>query len=271
VNGVTLNYLRTDVRNPPVVFVHGSLNDYRSWNQQVPFFARRFTTITYSRRNHYPNPWSDYPTDYNLETEETDLVSLIEALHLDEPVHLVGASYGAFASLILANKAPHVVRSLVLEEPPILSVLPSEGRGMGAIIRESEYRFERLVLAPLRIGDLESAAKGFIDSLEGNGAYDSLPRATKAMMLQNDRTLEKELPTKERDPFSVEQMRETSVPTLLVRGADSARMYQEITRILSESLPHVQTAIIPHSSHAVHQQNPEIFNQTVSKFLLSNT
>jgi non-heme chloroperoxidase len=273
-NGVTLTCLKTGGGNPAAIFVHGSLNDYRSWTKQVPFFSERFVTVSYSRRNHYPNPWRDYPSDYSLNTERDDLISLIENLKLQKPVHLVGASYGAFAALLVASGTPELVRSLVLEEPPILSLLYSAAEASRAPtdwVDENEKRFAKIVLEPLRRGDYENAAKGFIDSLEGDGAYYSLSDATKEMMLQNDRTLEKELPTRGRDPFSIDDAKKIRVPTLLVRGDSSARMYQEITKLLSDSLPHAQTVVVPNSSHAVHQQNPEIFNEAVLNFLSSNT
>ncbi len=50
-NGTRLTYV-DEGRGAPVVLVHGSLGDYRTWAPQVPFFAQHYRVIAYSRRYH---------------------------------------------------------------------------------------------------------------------------------------------------------------------------------------------------------------------------
>jgi pimeloyl-ACP methyl ester carboxylesterase len=38
----------------PVLFVHGSVSDHRTWQPQVGAFAARFRAVAYSRRYHWP-------------------------------------------------------------------------------------------------------------------------------------------------------------------------------------------------------------------------
>ncbi|MGA1876326.1 MAG: alpha/beta fold hydrolase [bacterium] len=42
-------------RGEPLVPVHGSASDYRTWHNQQEEFAGRHRVITYSRRYHWPN------------------------------------------------------------------------------------------------------------------------------------------------------------------------------------------------------------------------
>jgi pimeloyl-ACP methyl ester carboxylesterase len=51
VNGTALEYTEVGA-GEPVVFVHGSASDYRTWHLQQEAFAERFRVITYSRRYH---------------------------------------------------------------------------------------------------------------------------------------------------------------------------------------------------------------------------
>jgi len=52
-----------------------------------------------------------------------DLVELIiKRLNLG-PAHIIGHSYGAFIALYLAFEHPDLVKTLVLGEPPVLSLL----------------------------------------------------------------------------------------------------------------------------------------------------
>src|SRR5579863_10552062 len=121
VNGVEL-YFEERGNGEPVVFVHGSLGDYRDWRNQVGFFSSQgYRAVTYSRRNHFPNPWSEYPSDYSLLCERNDLFAILS--RLKNPVYLVGHSYGAYAVALVARDHPKTVRKIVLAEPPIFTML----------------------------------------------------------------------------------------------------------------------------------------------------
>lgn len=268
VRGVELSYVEKGT-GTPLVLVHGSLNDYRAWELQLEPLSERFRVVAYSRRNHFPNPWSEYPPGYSVGDERDDLVGLIEALGLEIPVHIVGSSYGAYIAALVERDRPEVVRSAVLGEPPILSLLAEDPKSLKSY-RTSEGKFAEMVLARLQEGDDLAAARGFIDFVMGAGAFDRLPAGTRQMMLQNSKTLAAELPTPERDPFTTEDARNISTPTLLVRGQRSPPMFQGVTAILAKSMPNATVSTIRDSSHAPYSTSPAIYNKTVLRFLLDN-
>ncbi|MGI8916120.1 MAG: alpha/beta fold hydrolase [Chloroflexota bacterium] len=110
VNGVLLHYLDQG-HGVPVVFVHGSVNDYRSWSPQIAPFADQYRVITYGRRYHYPNRAPGPGAAYAAATQVDDLATLVRELGLGA-VHLVGSSYGALVALVLAAQQPVLVRTL---------------------------------------------------------------------------------------------------------------------------------------------------------------
>ncbi|HMH32802.1 MAG TPA: alpha/beta hydrolase [Puia sp.] len=107
----------------PVVFVHGGMEDYRTWVPQLDSFSRKYRVIDYSRRFNYPNQNKKEVPNFSAETEAEDLAKMIIQLKL-QPVHLVGHSYGAQIALTLAIKYPQLLYSLTLSEPPVISWLP---------------------------------------------------------------------------------------------------------------------------------------------------
>ncbi len=117
---VSLDYAEQG-RGEPVVFVHGSASDARTWHAQRDEFATRYRVVTYSRRYHWPNEPITQGCDYSMAEQLDDLQALVRSLGL-VPVHLVGHSYGAFLALLLAMRASGLVRTLVLAEPPIITL-----------------------------------------------------------------------------------------------------------------------------------------------------
>ena len=121
VDDVSLHYIERG-EGTPIVLVHGTLGDYRTWDGQLEAFAKRHRLISYSRRYHYPNEWPTEATDFSVTIHARDLAAFIGALKLP-PVHLVGHSYGAFIAFLVARDHPQVVRSLTLGEPPVMPLL----------------------------------------------------------------------------------------------------------------------------------------------------
>ncbi len=112
IRGATLQYVEQG-HGEPLVLIHGSVSDRRTWGQVQPELARHFRTIAYSRRYHWPNASIPAGADYAM-LEHVDDLDAAGA----RPAHLVGHPYGAYVALLLAIRRPESVRSLVLAEPP---------------------------------------------------------------------------------------------------------------------------------------------------------
>lgn len=112
---------RVNGKGNPMVLVHANISDLRSWEPLEPLVAEHFRVINYSRRFAHPNRPVEDGVDDVLAAHVEDLVALIEALGLGK-VHLVGNSSGAFVCLLAAQRRPDLVRTLTLEEPPVVSM-----------------------------------------------------------------------------------------------------------------------------------------------------
>ena len=56
VNGYPMAYQERG-RETPLILVHGSLNDYRYWNDQIGVFAEYHRVIAVSLRHYFPERW----------------------------------------------------------------------------------------------------------------------------------------------------------------------------------------------------------------------
>lgn len=252
-----------------LVLVHGSLGDYRDWGNQFNFFSNSgFKVVAYSRRNHYPNSWRDYPRNYSLLTERDDLFALLK--EFGEPANLIGHSYGGYVAALVSRDCPDYVRKLVIVEPPIFTML---GEDKGGENLELGFKFLKETIEParqyLRTNDFESAARVFLAGITGiNGVCDRLKPPFRQIMLDNAKTALPEIEiTPERDPFDRIDARHINSQTLLVKGEGSPKVLQSITVELSKCIPNCKLVTIPKSSHGVIWDNPKLFNETVVQFL----
>jgi pimeloyl-ACP methyl ester carboxylesterase len=78
---------------------------------------------------------------FTIQTLADDLTKFITALNAG-PVHLVSWSYGSLVAMSAAVKNPSLVRSLILYEPAVISVLPAES-AQGKLAREDRSKMLR--------------------------------------------------------------------------------------------------------------------------------
>jgi len=123
IDGTAIEY-RESGSGEPLALVHGSASDFRTWQFQQEAFSERFRVISYSRRYHWPNDPIPEGTAYSMNEQLADLRSLLRLLDA-VPAHLIGYSYGAFLCLLLAMQESSLVRTLVLAEPPVITLLAS--------------------------------------------------------------------------------------------------------------------------------------------------
>ena len=267
VNGTELHYAEQG-EGAPVIFVHGGLSDYRTWNPQLGPFSERYRAISYSRRGYYPNPWPEGYSACSLLEHVEDLAAFAAALHLP-PAHIIGNSYGAYVSLVLAVEHPKLVRTLVLAEPPVHPLLPRLPGG-SALFEEFMSRAWRPAGEAFARGDMEGGVRLFIEGAVGTGEYGKLPEGVRNAMMKNA----PEMAVSTRTEFSMhmpdltcEEVAEVRAPTLLLHGANSPRKYFLINDELARCIPDAEQAEIPDAAHVLHNHNPEAHNRIVLDFL----
>jgi pimeloyl-ACP methyl ester carboxylesterase len=261
----------------PLVFVHGSASDYRTWQAQQDEFSKHFHLFAYSRRYHWPNEQIGEGADYSMAEHVDDLEAFLGAVEAT-PVHLVGHSYGAFVCLLLAVRAPQLVRSLVLAEPPaitlfvsntpkpmeILKLLFSRPRTAFEIIKFGAKGFGPATAAVKR-DDMEKAMRIFGRAILGADAFRRLSDSRREQVRAN--LIKAEFLGSGFPPLDLEQLRHIQVPTLLVSGQESPALFHCILDRLKELLPHAERIEIPGASHIMHEDNAPAYNSAVLSFL----
>ncbi|MEA3201977.1 MAG: hypothetical protein QOE90_3405 [Thermoplasmata archaeon] len=115
-DGATLRWEERAGRGPPIVLLHGVLDDASLWRAVADRLAGRRVLLPDARGHGASEPWRA-GHDWSPEAEARDVERLLRAL--GEPAHLVGHSRGATAASWIAATEPTLVRSLaVVCSPP---------------------------------------------------------------------------------------------------------------------------------------------------------
>jgi len=275
-NGIKLSFVEKGT-GPPVILIHGIPTDYRAWENQMNTLPKSFRVLSYSRRCAYPNQNKDYEKS-TIENNAEDLSRFKNAKEA-KPAHLIGHSYGAFVALYYAHNFPETVRSLVLIEPYVPSLIVKDPQNRGEIlsllltkpsVALAAQNFINKSLNPalkyLDQGNEEKAVEEFLDVVQGKpSAISQLTDPIKSMMLNNAGTI-RELTLKP-PPFTKKEANEISLPTLLISGENTTKALHAIAEEVSKNIPKIQVEKIPNSAHFPHFENPEATDAAITKFL----
>ncbi len=283
VNGATLAY-RERGKGEPVVFVHGALSDFGIWENQLPVIGGSYRAIAYSRRYARPNEDIDPGADDPMLPHVEDLAAFLREIGA-APAHLVGNSWGAAICLFTAVRHPDVVRTLVLEEPPLPQIF-----GVSMPARPTEFlrlvatqpraaimlvKFVAGTMAPVtkafQRGEDDKALRIFLQGVLGVESFEKIPEAIRVRARENLSTLRAQMLHPEHPPLSLDEVRGIRAPALLVTGQLSPRMVIPLTDRLEELLPVVERVEIPNASHIMHEENPAAVNEAILGFLAKAT
>jgi pimeloyl-ACP methyl ester carboxylesterase len=180
-NGVNLYYEVTG-KGFPLVWSHEFAGDYRSWDPQVKFLARRYRVITYNARGYPPSDVPPNPEDYSQEHAVEDLRRLLEHLGIQQ-AYLGGLSMGGNVVLNFGLAYPHLTKALIVA---------SAGAGTTnheQFLRDGEKLSQRLLdegmeavaqdyaLGPTRTQFLRKDPKGWTEFQRGLAAHSALGSA----------------------------------------------------------------------------------------------
>jgi pimeloyl-ACP methyl ester carboxylesterase len=118
VNGYDMAYLDVGQANsaPPLVCVHGSLNDFRIWNGVIGPLSKTHRLICVSLRHFFPEQWDGKGDTYSIAQHVEDVIAFIVQLNAGS-VDLMGHSRGGHISFRVAQRRPDLLRKLILAEP----------------------------------------------------------------------------------------------------------------------------------------------------------
>lgn len=266
-NGIELHGVRAG-QGTPLIFIHGAMGDWRSWEAQWSLFTAHFDCITYSRRFSFPNQNHQPSPHHSALDEAQDLAYLMDLLQLERAI-LVGSSYGGFTALALAVKSPQRIHAVVAVEPPMMkyAYFTPEGRAVAESFRKETIEPAN---AAFRAGDDVKAAQIMTGGI--NGATSQLASgAAMDKRLQNLQAMKMIALSSDEFPLiEPTQLAALPMPVMLLSGLKTQAVHKAIFDNLVQAMPNAQAIRVAGAGHGVSREQADFFNETVKHFLTEN-
>jgi pimeloyl-ACP methyl ester carboxylesterase len=237
---------------PPLAALHGVTIDHTSWDGVRPRLEGVRTLLAVDRRGHGAS--SEGTGDYSLEREVADLLAVVALL--DEPVDVVGHSYGGLVALETALISDRISR-LIVYEPSI----DDHPQFPGVVARVAELVWR---------GDAEKAAVTLL--VERSGVPPDAVDAVRALplwpiLLRGTQMLPREGSAVVSYRFDPSRFQRLATPTLVLVGEESPGWRHEAMTRLQTALPHAELQILAGQGHLATHTAPELLAENIVSFL----
>jgi pimeloyl-ACP methyl ester carboxylesterase len=249
----------------PVVFVHGSLCDYRYWDSQTAALSKHFLCVSISLGHYWPVDDTSILGTFSWSTHVAELAEFITAMDLG-PVHLVGHSRGGCVAFHLAREYPYLVKTLTLADPG--GPLHVDGTAQEASLPPAATALRAQAADLIESGAIEPGLEMFVDSVSMPGIWRKSPPGFRRMAIDNAATLPKQfrdaLPAYTRAAANGVRCR-----SLLIAGERSPRMYRDNVDQLGEWMEHAEKRLVKGASHGMNVTHAAEFNRLLEAFFNS--
>jgi pimeloyl-ACP methyl ester carboxylesterase len=244
-NGQRVEYFEQGT-GQPVVLLHSTGASSSQWRRLAAELSDRFHVIAPDLYGYGgTGPWQG-EGEISLAAEAAMIAALIE--RLDQPVHLVGHSFGGAMALRLAQERPELVKSLVLIEPVAFHLLRA-GDAIDGQAFDEISQVAAGVARAVACGDFQGGFGRFVDYWSGEGAWAAVPADKRAAMAQRLGKVALDFWSALNDPARLRDLAELDLPTLVIRGGTSPRPVRRVAWHLGRTLPRARLETIEPAGH----------------------
>ena len=207
----------------PLLLIPGAGGDASVFNELASLLAEEFRVITFDRRCNARSS-GDKSRDMDMAQQARDVVAILKAAKHERAI-VFGNSGGGNIALQLAADHPQYVETLLIHEPPVITLLPDTGEWIDfyeyllRVFRERDARTAVMLLASIFVGFDRPVVGGI--GQEKDRAF----------------LFEHEIPANAHFTPNLDAIRNAKIPTVLLAGALSGDAYYARTcPILAERL-----------------------------------
>ena len=256
-------FFREAGTGPGVVCLHSNASSSSQWRALIERLSPHHHVL--APDTHGAGKGPPWPQDRALTL--ADEVRMLEPVfaRADEPIALVGHSYGAAIALLAAVLQPKRFSALALYEPTLFALVEAESPPPNEVdgIRDAVARGGDAI----RAGDTDAAAELFIDYWMGAGSWRARPEAQRKSIEAAIVNVEGWGLALIDEPTPLAAFSALTMPVLLMVGEDSPASSRAVARKLERVIPNVEVVSFEGLGHMGPITHPEQVNEAIAAFL----
>ncbi|WP_370934699.1 alpha/beta fold hydrolase [Amycolatopsis sp. cg13] len=229
----------------PLVLLHAFPLDARMWDPVRAPLAERLRVITPDQRGLGRSPLPETEAEPDLADAARDVVALLDKLELDQVV-LGGCSMGGYLAMAVLRQAPERVGGLVLIDTKATADTPEAAQTRLDVANRAETEGVKNWLADANLPNL----------LADTASADVLARVRELIDAQPPSGVAWAARAMRNRPDSVDLLRETDVPALVIVGERDAITPLDAANTMVEALPDATLAVLPDVGHLTPLEDP---------------
>ncbi|HVU58525.1 MAG TPA: alpha/beta fold hydrolase [Puia sp.] len=254
IRGIRLHYDEKGT-GQPIVFVHGHPFNHTMWQYQTDHFSKEYRLIMPDLRGYGRTEVT--PGRVMLDEMALDILHLLDALQIEQAI-FCGLSMGGQIVLDFYRLFPQKAKALI--------IVDSDARGE----TPESYRQRMEKAAMIQKTGMEQHTDDTIHQYIAPASMKNTPVYTHLYEMMTTTTAEGAAAAhkgraERRDHLSI--LPHIHIPTLIVVGEEDFFTPEPIARLMSDTIPGAQLAVITGTGHLPNMEKPEAFNAAVYSFL----
>jgi pimeloyl-ACP methyl ester carboxylesterase len=247
-----------DGPGPVVVLLHGFPLDRTMWSHQRSSIGSMYRVISPDLRGHGTSAAPD--GIYSVDEMADDVIELLDALQLDQPIVIGGLSLGGYVALSIAIRHPERVKRLMLLNSRAAADSPEAARNRELTANQIEAT-----------GDSSSFLDGILPKLFAKSTIENHPELLKRwrsrMAKIPSRTIVGTLRGLATRPDRSGDLAKITVPTLVIAGAEDQIVPLDESTRMAGAFPDARLIVVPAAGHLAPLENHQAADSAILAFL----
>ena len=240
---------------PPLLLVAGMGGTANYWEEQVGFFSRHYTVITYDQRG---TGRSDHTPVSGIEQLRDDLLALLDAIGIGVVDFLGHSTGGNIAQIVAIENAERLAKLVIYASTT-----------HGDHYRSKVWRVRRSILeqqGPELYGDMSSIMLYPPRWIVENAAKLERQQAVQMKMLAPVDVMTSRIEAVQKFDRR-DQLNRITAPTLVICAQDDSQTPAYFSEQLAATIPTAEFILMKYGGHACSRTVPAEFNEHVLGFL----
>ncbi|MDE1914666.1 MAG: alpha/beta hydrolase [Sphingomonadales bacterium] len=276
--GITLDVCEAGASDgPPVIFLHGFPESWRTWRHQIAHLAPHYRCIAPDQRGYGASSRPEAVTAYRPEALVGDVLALADALNIDN-FALAGHDWGGVVAWMVAHHAPDRISRMLIANAPHPVIYQR------LLFSNAQQRQAAAYITALRSPDIDEALamQGLgptLLRLFGKGTFAAMEPEERALLFSRwqDGTAARTMvnwyraspivvPEQDMDA-AVKQPSPLPMPVQVIWGMEDKALLPACLNGLEEICPDLRIDLLPGIGHFSPWEVGEAVNAILTRFL----